>query len=104
MKRINKLNERELELLKKININIEDREYSVDEIIQISDDTTLNGEDCVYTGDCRLIDPFGIPFKISRSGVVETVYGELDYSLLENWRKEFPVLDDMDDFEIKSNN
>ena len=67
-------------------------------------DTTLNGEDCVYTGDCRLIDPFGIPFKISRSGVVETVYGELDYSLLENWRKEFPVLDDMDDFEIKSNN
>lgn len=44
MKLINKLNERELELLKKININIEDREYSVDEIIQISDDTTLNGE------------------------------------------------------------
>lgn len=44
MKLINKLNERELELLKKININIEDREYSVDEIIQIGDDTTLNGE------------------------------------------------------------
>lgn len=44
MKLINKLNERELELLKKININIEDREYSVDEIIQIADDTTLNGE------------------------------------------------------------
>lgn len=44
MKLINKLTKRELELLKEIDINIEDKDYSVDEIIKITDDTTLNGE------------------------------------------------------------
>ena len=44
MKIINRLNEREKELLKKIDINIEDRDYYSEELEEIKDNIVLNGE------------------------------------------------------------
>ena len=44
MKLKNKLTEREIELLKKINIQLEDREYDTDDIIEMTDNTVLLGE------------------------------------------------------------
>ena len=44
MKIKNKLNKRELELLKNINIVIEDRNYECEEIEEIKEDIVLNGE------------------------------------------------------------
>jgi len=44
MKIKNKLNKRELELLKNINIVIEDRNYEWEEIEEIKEDIVLNGE------------------------------------------------------------
>lgn len=44
MKLKSKLTEREIELLSKIDIEIDDKDYNVDEIIKIADNTTLNGE------------------------------------------------------------
>lgn len=44
MKLKNKLTEREIELLKKINIQLEERDYNTDEIIEMTDNTVLLGE------------------------------------------------------------
>ena len=44
MKILEKLNQRELELLKKIDIIIEDRDYEWEEIEEIKEDIVLNGE------------------------------------------------------------
>lgn len=44
MKLKNKLTEREIELLKKINIQLEERDYNTDEIIEITDNTVFLGE------------------------------------------------------------
>ena len=44
MKILNKLNEREKELLNKIDINIEDRDYYSDELEEIKENIVLNGE------------------------------------------------------------
>ena len=44
MKIIDKLNEKELELLSKINIKIEDREYEWEEIEEIKENIILKGE------------------------------------------------------------
>lgn len=44
MKIINRLNERELELLSKINIKIEDRDYKWQEIEDIKEDIVFKGE------------------------------------------------------------
>ncbi len=44
MKIINKLNERELELLKKIDIIIEDRDYQWEEIEDLKEDIVFKGE------------------------------------------------------------
>ena len=44
MKIINRLNEKEKELLKKIDIEIEDRDYYSDELEEIKENIVLNGE------------------------------------------------------------
>ena len=44
MKILEKLNQRELELLKKIDIIIEDRDYELEELEEIKEDIVLNGE------------------------------------------------------------
>lgn len=44
MKIINKLNERELELLKKIDIIIKDRDYQWEEIEDLKEDIVFKGE------------------------------------------------------------
>lgn len=44
MKIINRLNERELELLNKINIKIKDREYYLEELEEIKEEIVFNGE------------------------------------------------------------
>ena len=44
MKVKNKLTEKEIELLKKIDIEITEKEYSTDDIIEMTDNTILLGE------------------------------------------------------------
>lgn len=44
MKLKNKLTEREIELLKKIDIEITEKEYSTDDIIEMTDNTVFLGE------------------------------------------------------------
>lgn len=44
MRILEKLNQRELELLKKIDIIIEDRDYEWEELEEIKEDIVLNGE------------------------------------------------------------
>lgn len=48
MKIKNSLNEKEIELLKKINIEIEDRDYDFDEIEDIKEDIVFKGEICNF--------------------------------------------------------
>jgi len=42
----NRLNEEEIELLNKINIKIEDKDYDLDELEDIKEDIVFNGEIC----------------------------------------------------------
>lgn len=44
MKILNKLNKRELELLDKINIKIEDRDYTWSELEELKENIVINGE------------------------------------------------------------
>lgn len=44
MKILNKLNKRELELLNKINIRIEDKEYTWSELEELKENIVVNGE------------------------------------------------------------
>ena len=46
MKIFNRLNQREIELLNKINIVIEDRDYFSDELENMEDDIVFKGEIC----------------------------------------------------------
>lgn len=48
MKIRNNLNEKEIELLKKINIKIEDRDYDIEELENIKEDIVFKGEICNF--------------------------------------------------------
>ncbi|ELP92693.1 hypothetical protein EIN_370950 [Entamoeba invadens IP1] len=63
-------------------------------------DSVPGKPDLVFTGDCRILDPFGIPIKEALPGVEQLIYATLDYEELHLWRNHFPVLNDEDDFKL----
>ncbi|KAL7718115.1 CN hydrolase domain-containing protein [Entamoeba marina] len=63
-------------------------------------DSTPNSPDVVYTGDCRVIDPFGVPLKEARPGVEGVIHSVLDFNELDEWKQKFPVLGDQDSFQF----
>lgn len=53
-----------------------------------------------YTGDTKLINPYGEPVAECKQGVADTINTEIDIEALENFRKKFPVLEDADNFTL----
>lgn len=51
-----------------------------------------------YSGDTKLIDPYGEPVAECAAGIADTVNTEIDMEALDGFRKKFPVLDDADKF------
>lgn len=54
-----------------------------------------------YTGDTRLIDPYGKTVVKCKERVADYATADLDMGMLEEFRKKFPALDDADDFILK---
>jgi predicted amidohydrolase len=61
--------------------------------------TGKDGNGLKYSGDSCLISPKGIAEFIGENECVKTF--EISYSELHDYRKNFPLLDDRDDFEIR---
>lgn len=53
-----------------------------------------------YSGDTKLIDPYGEPVAECLTGIADTINTEINMEALNNFRKKFPVLEDADDFTI----
>lgn len=55
---------------------------------------------CSYSGGTALIDPYGKETALCADGMEEVVVADIDMSVLEAFRRKFPVLDDEDEFTI----
>ena len=53
-----------------------------------------------YAGGSKLVDLFGETIVKAEEGVESIVTGEIDLDRLKAFRKEFPVLDDADQFKL----
>jgi len=50
-----------------------------------------------------LIDPYGNTMAECKRNMEDNISGEIELSMLEQFRKTFPVQNDADPFEIKQN-
>ena len=60
-----------------------------------------DGSNLEYSGDSAVISPYGAYVSEAKSEEEDILTTELDYSLLSDFRKKFPVLHDADEFEVK---
>ena len=58
---------------------------------------------CEYCGGTALIDPYGNTMAECKRNMEDNISGEIELSMLEQFRKTFPVQNDADPFEIKQN-
>lgn len=60
----------------------------------------LDNNDLEYSGDSSIISPYGGYLSEAQPEHEDIIHSELDYNLLNDFRKKFPVLKDADNFEI----
>jgi predicted amidohydrolase len=60
-----------------------------------------DGKMIQYAGDSAIINPYGAYLSEAQNGQEDIISSELDFSLLTDFRKKFPVLKDADNFSIK---
>ena len=58
---------------------------------------------CEYCGGTALIDPYGNTMAECERNIEDNISGEIELSMLEQFRKTFPVQNDADPFELKQN-
>ncbi len=61
----------------------------------------VDGKMITYSGDSAIINPYGAYLSEAQNGHEDIIHAELDYALLTDFRKKFPVLNDADHFTIK---
>ena len=64
--------------------------------------TGIDGKNIPYSGDSSLINPYGEYETEVIPGEQHVVTHRIDYDVLSAFREKFPVLNDADDFELKS--
>ena len=61
-----------------------------------------DGKGIVYSGDSSLINPYGEYIAECKTGKEHVLTSTIDYKLLRDFRKKFPVIEDGDGFLIKN--
>lgn len=61
----------------------------------------VDGKMIQYSGDSTIINPYGAYLSEAQSGHEDIIHADLDFDLLVDFRKKFPVLSDADNFSIK---
>jgi omega-amidase len=64
-------------------------------------DRTGNDPACSYSGGSEVVDPWGQTVTACRRDYIDVVTADIDMDKLNAFRRQFPVLSDADDFQLK---